>query len=45
LERVARAYKVAFRASQWQFGWIKSMYFIKLAFEHNLIRDDDVLIS
>lgn len=45
LQRVARPFCVAWRASQWQFGWIKSMYFIKLAFEHGLISDDDVLVS
>jgi hypothetical protein len=45
LDRVARAFNVAFRAAHWQIGWIKSMYYIKLAFEHNLINDDDVLLS
>ncbi|HVF10483.1 MAG TPA: hypothetical protein VNA16_06760, partial [Abditibacteriaceae bacterium] len=44
LERVARAFRVAFRASEWQFGWIKSMYFIKLAFEHAIIHDDEVML-
>jgi len=42
LDRVARAFRVAFRASEWQFGWIKSMYFIKLAFEQGIIDDDEV---
>jgi hypothetical protein len=45
LDRVARAFHVAFRACEWQFGWIKSMYFIKLAFEHGYISDSDVLVS
>ena len=45
IERVARAFRVAWRASDWQFGWIKSMYFIKLAFEQGVIKDDDVLMS
>ena len=45
LDRVARAFQVLFRATAWPFAWIKSMYFIKLAFEHGLIRDEDVLIS
>jgi hypothetical protein len=45
LERVARPFRTVFRAVQWPFGYIKSMYFIKLAFEHGIAKDDDVLIS
>lgn len=45
LDRVARPFKAAFRAANWQFAWIKSMYFIKLAFEHGMVNDDMVLVS
>ena len=45
LDRVARPFRVAFRAVKWSFAWVKSMYFIKLAFEHGIIDDDDVLIG
>ena len=36
---------VAWCACEWQFAWIKSMYFIKLAFEQGVIQDEDVLVS
>jgi hypothetical protein len=45
LHRVRRAFKTVFRGVQWPFGYIKTMYFIKLAFEKGLITDDEVLIS
>lgn len=45
LDRVSRAFRVAFRAASWQFGWIKAMYYIKLAFEHGIVRDEEVLVS
>ncbi len=45
LHRVARPFAAMFRCAQWSFGWIKAMYFIHLAFEHGIIRDEDVLIS
>jgi len=45
LERVARPFRVAFRAARWPFAWVKSMYFIKLAFEHGIVSDEDVLIG
>jgi len=45
LDRVARPFRVAFRSVNWPFAWVKSMYFIKLAFERGLITDDDVLIA
>jgi hypothetical protein len=45
LHRVARPFRLAFRAVNWPFAWVKSMYFIKLAFEHGIIADDDVLIA
>lgn len=45
LERVARPFRVMFRGAQWPFGYIKSMYFLKLAFEHGIVKDDDILLS
>ena len=45
LDRVARPFRTVFRAVQWPFGYIKSMYFMKLAFEQGIVKDEDVLIS
>jgi hypothetical protein len=45
LQRVKRPFKAVFRGVQWPFGYIKTMYFIKLAFEKGLITDDEVLLS
>ncbi len=45
LRRVSRAFKTVFRGVQWPFGYIKTMYFIKLAFEKGIINDDEVLLS
>jgi hypothetical protein len=45
LDRVARPFRAMFRGSVWQYEWTKSMYYIKLAFEHGIVKDDDVLIS
>jgi hypothetical protein len=45
LERVIRPFRAAFRASKWSLGWVHSMYYIKLAFDHGLIRDEDVLVG
>ncbi len=45
LDRVARPFRACFRAVQWPFGYVKSMYFLRLAFEHGIVRDEDVLIG
>lgn len=45
LRRVARPFRVLFRCVEWPFAWAKSMYYIKLAFEHGIIEDDDVLLT
>ncbi|MAE60577.1 MAG: hypothetical protein CMJ49_04370 [Planctomycetaceae bacterium] len=45
LHRLARPFRLSFRAVQWPFAWVKSMYYIKLAFEHGIVNDDDVLIG
>lgn len=45
LDRVARPFRVMFRGVQWPFGYIKSMYFLKLAFEYGLVKDEEVLLS
>jgi len=45
LDRVARAFRVSFRCVDWPFAWIKSMYYIKLAFEHGIVKDDDVFLA
>ncbi|MBI4028430.1 MAG: hypothetical protein HY360_25820 [Verrucomicrobia bacterium] len=44
LQCVARPFRAVFRSANWSIGWIKAMYFIKLAFEHGIVRDDDVLL-
>ena len=43
--RVARAFRTLFRSVQWPIGYVKSMFFIKLAFEQGIIHDEEVLIS
>ncbi len=45
LQRVKRPFRTVFRSVQWPFGYIKTMYFIKLAFEKGIVTDDEVLIS
>lgn len=45
LQRVERPFRAVFRSAQWPFAWVKSMYFIELAFAHGLVTDDEVLIS
>jgi hypothetical protein len=45
LDRVARPVRAMFRCRDWPFAYIKSMFLLKLAFEHGLIHDDDVLLS
>lgn len=42
LARVGRLFKPTFGAANWGIGWIHSMYYIKLAFEHGIITDDDI---
>ena len=42
---MTRPFRVVFRGVQWPFGWTKSMYFLKRAFEHGIVSDEDVLIS
>ena len=38
-------FRVMFRGVQWPFGSIQSMYFPKLAFDHGIVKDDEVLLS
>jgi len=45
LDRVARPFTAIFRSVNWPIGYVKTMYFIHLAFEHSLIRDEDILLS
>jgi hypothetical protein len=45
LERVARPFRTVFRGVNWPFGYIKTMFYLKLAFEHGIMKDEDVLIS
>jgi len=45
LDRVARPFQAVFRAVEWPMGYIKSMYFLHLAFEHDVVRDEQVLLS
>jgi hypothetical protein len=45
LDRVARPVRAMFRCRDWPFAYIKSMFLLKLALEHGLIHDDDVLLS
>ena len=45
LDRVARPFRTVFRGVNWPFGYIKTMFFLKLAFEHGIVKDEDVLIS
>jgi hypothetical protein len=45
LTRVARPFRGAFRAAKWPLGWVHSMYYIKLAFEHGIVTDDDVIVQ
>ena len=45
IDRAARPFRFAFRAVDWQFAWQKSMYFIKLAFDHHIVHDEDVVVS
>jgi len=42
LKKVARPFKAAFSASNWVIGWVHSMYFIKIAFDKKIIRDEDI---
>lgn len=45
LERVGYPFWHAFRAARWPIGWVHAMYFIKLAFDHNMVSDTDVLVQ
>jgi len=45
LHRVARPFRTLFRCVQWPIGYVKSMYFLKLAFEHGIVEDEQVLLS
>jgi len=45
LQRVARPFRILFRGVQWPIGYVKSMYFIKLALEQGIVTDEEVLIS
>lgn len=45
LERVAYPFRAAFRAARWPIGWVHSMFYIKLAFDFGLIKDDDILVQ
>ena len=43
LTRVARPFRYAFRTANWPLGWVHAMYYIKLAFDHGIVTDDDVI--
>jgi len=45
LERVAYPFRAAFRAARWPLGWVHSMYYIKLAFDFGIIRDEDIVVQ
>ncbi len=45
IERVARPFRAAFGAANWSLGWVHAMYYIKLAFEMEIVTDDDVIVS
>lgn len=45
LDRVARPFSAVFRSVQWPFGYVKSMYFLHLAFEHGIAKDEQILLS
>ncbi|MCE9589676.1 MAG: hypothetical protein K8S99_04040 [Planctomycetes bacterium] len=45
LERVAYPFWHAFRAARWPLGWVHAMYFTKLAFDHHMVSDTDVLVQ
>ncbi len=41
--RVAKYIKAAFRCAKWPIGWIHSMYALKIAFDLDIVRDDDII--
>jgi len=45
IDRIARAFRAAFRESEWPLGWQHSMYYMKLALDFEIVTDDDVLIQ
>jgi hypothetical protein len=45
LNRVARPFAAVFRSVHWPFGYVKSMYFLRLAFEHGIAKDEQILLS
>ncbi|MCX5662436.1 MAG: hypothetical protein NTW19_22375 [Planctomycetota bacterium] len=45
IHRVGYPFWHAFRAARWPLGWIHAMYYAKLAFEHGIVTDRDVLVS
>ena len=45
LERVAYPFWHAFRAARWPIGWVHAMYYAKLAFDHKLVSDRDVMVQ
>jgi len=45
LDRIARAFRAAFREAKWPLGWQHSMYYMKLALDFGIVTDEDVLIQ
>jgi hypothetical protein len=45
LQRVARPFRATFRCVNWPLGYIKAMYFLKLAFDHGVVHDDDIFLQ
>jgi len=45
LDRVARPFHAAFSGATWNIGWMHAIYFIKLAFDYGIVKDDDVALS
>jgi len=45
LERVAYPFRAAFKAAKWPIGWVHSMYYIKLAFDFGIVKDEDIIVQ
>lgn len=45
VDRVARPLRAAFSAANWPLGWVHAMYAIKVAFDLDVLSDDDVLVT
>jgi hypothetical protein len=45
LDRVSRPLRAAFRASKWPLGWVHAMYALKVAFDLEIVGDDDITVQ